>query len=115
MEGETMPSRDGHVIYRDLRPVVMPSALEDLRATLPELVRLPNRLAWSGPTQFRTTDDEGLRELYVTVIREASTADDLAAYLDAGILIRLWPTLTLGRDLESAWSRRFPNELAAVV
>ncbi|NQX27301.1 hypothetical protein HQQ81_08045 [Microbacteriaceae bacterium VKM Ac-2854] len=108
-----MPSRDGHTIYRDLRPVVLPNALDDLRAELPEVVTLPNRLAWSGPAQFVTTEDGSLRELYSTVIREASTAEDLAAYLDETTLIRLWPTLMVGRDLEQAWAQRFP-ELPAV-
>lgn len=109
-----MPSRDGHVIYRDLRPVVLPNALQELHAVLTGTVHLPNRLAWSGPTDFVTTDDQGLRALYSTVIREASTAEDLATYLDAATLVRLWPTLMVGRDLEQAWSRRFPEELPAV-
>lgn len=109
-----MPSRDGHVIYRDLRPVVLPNALEDLQADLPDTVELPSRLAWSGPAEFVTTEDQGLRALYSTVIREASTAEDLTAYLDATTLIRLWPTLMVGRDLERAWTQRFPDELPAV-
>ena len=49
--------------------------------------------------------------MYERVIREAQDTADLAAFLDAATLRRLWPKLVLPRAARSRWESRF-GELA---
>ncbi|MEV4758784.1 hypothetical protein AB0J86_27315 [Micromonospora sp. NPDC049559] len=48
----------------------------------------------------------------ISSLSEASTVDDLNAWLNAGVLLRLWPTLWLPPRLRQDWEKAFP-ELAA--
>jgi hypothetical protein len=52
--------------------------------------------------------------LYQTVLREASRPEDLAAYLDGGTLIALWPDLYLPEGVRQAWEDKHPALRAAV-
>jgi hypothetical protein len=47
--------------------------------------------------------------MYETVLREATTADELRTWLDRDTLIRLWPELFLPRGVRSAWEERHPS------
>jgi hypothetical protein len=59
---------------------------------------LPLRLFWSSADRgFDLADPDMARCLYETVLREATRPGDLAAYLDSGMLVRIWPRLFLPR------------------
>ena len=78
-------------------------------------VQLPLRLFWSLPDhQFDLDDPDSRRWYYETVLREASRADDLTAYLDGATLVRLWPELYLPKGVRRAWEERHPSLRAAV-
>ena len=47
-------------------------------------------------------------DLYRAVLIEAASPQDLYAYLDEGVLRRLWALLWLPAQLRSAWEQRFP-------
>jgi hypothetical protein len=93
---------------RRLRPVIMPASLDDLRGPASGVVELPVRLYWSGSRQFDLTDPHQAADMCEAVIDTAATADDIARYLNADLLIRVWPVLGMSRTKRDAWESRFP-------
>jgi len=96
------------------RDAVVAASLDDLRGPAEGTVELPLHLFWSSPD--RTFDLGRLgarRSLYETVLREASSSGDLAAYLDGGTLIRSWAELHLPKGVRRAWEERHPALRAA--
>jgi hypothetical protein len=53
--------------------------------------------------------------MYRTVLNEASSAADLRAWLDGRMLVRLWPTLWLPKQLRQLWEDRFPELATSAV
>jgi hypothetical protein len=91
------------------RRAVVAASLADLRGPAEGRVELPLWLFWSSPGHvFDLGDPDMRRWLYQTVLREASRPEDLAAYLDAGTLIALWPRLYLPSGVREAWEERHP-------
>jgi hypothetical protein len=98
------------------RDAVVAASLADLRGLTAGTVELPLRLFWSSRDRsFDLGDPDMARCLYETVLREATGLDDLAAYLDGGMLVRIWPRLFLPKGVRRAWEERHPVLLAARV
>jgi hypothetical protein len=96
------------------RDAVVAASLTDLRGPAEGTVQLPLRLFWSSPDRgFDLGDSEMARCLYETVLREATRLDDLAAYLDGGTLVRIWPRLFLPKGVRRAWEDQYPVLRAA--
>ena len=96
------------------RRVVVAASLADLRGPAEGTVELPIWLFWSSPDHtFDVTDEDTRRWLYQTVLREASSQEDLAAYLDGDTLVALWPSLFLPEGVRQAWEDRHPALRAA--
>jgi len=91
----------------DGRPVTVAHALADLAGPSYGQVQLPSSLEWSSDRVFDLGDDSDLRLLYETVLREARDAGDLARYLDAELLISLWPRLWLPAQVRRVWESSF--------
>jgi hypothetical protein len=97
------------------RRAVVAASLEDLRGPAEGVVELPLWLFWSSADRaFDLGDRDRRLWLYQTVLREASRAEDLAAYLDRETLIAVWPDLYLPRGVRQAWEERHPVLRAAV-
>jgi hypothetical protein len=97
-------------LARPGRRVLVIDDLAGLRGPAAGSAELPLRLFWSLPGhQFDLDDTDMRRWYYQTVLREASRADDLANYLDAGTLVRLWPELFLPAGVRRAWEERHPS------
>ena len=80
------------------------ASLADLHGPADGTVELPLRLFWSSADRsFELGDPDMARCLYETVLREATRPDDLAAYLDGAMLVRIWPRLFLPRGVRRAW------------
>lgn len=91
------------------RPVLVAASLEDLRGPAAGTVKLPLHLFWSAPDATFNLDDPGARrQLCETVVREARHPDDLARYLDGGMLAALWPAMHLPRGVKQAWEDQHP-------
>lgn len=87
-----------------LRPVIVPASLESLHGPVEGLVELPQRLFWSGTERvFDLSDRDRLAEMYEAVFDAARTETDLAEYLNAEVLARLWPELALAPRVRRAW------------
>jgi DNA invertase Pin-like site-specific DNA recombinase len=89
--------------------------LADLHGPVAGSVKLPLRLFWSLPDHcFDLGDPDMRRWYYQTVLREASRAEDLTAYLDGATLAGLWPGLFLPKGVRRAWEERHPSLRATV-
>jgi hypothetical protein len=98
------------------RRAVVATSLADLRGPTEGQVKLPIWLFWSGPDHtFDLGDPHMRRWLYQTVLREASSQEDLATYLDGDTLVALWPSLFLPKGVRQAWEDRHPALRAAAV
>ena len=96
------------------RNAVVARSLADLRGPAEGTVELPLRLFWSSlDRSFDLADPEMARCLYETVLREATRPDDLAAYLDGGMLVRIWPRLFLPKGVRRGWEDQHPLLRAA--
>jgi hypothetical protein len=94
------------------RSVLVAVSLADLRGPTSGVVELPLHLFWSGgdtrDSRFSLDDPAGRRQVYRTVLREARSPDDLAAFLDGGMLTALWARLVLPRSVREAWAGQHP-------
>jgi len=109
------PSRPagGYGSYGDRKPYVVAERLDDLRGPTEGTVSLPQHLDWSGNASYDLDKPTRLASMYRTVLNEASSVDDLRAWIDGQMLTRLWPTLWLPPQLQRLWESRFP-ELASL-
>jgi hypothetical protein len=109
------PSRPatGYASYGDRKPYVVAERLEDLRGPTAGTVTLPRHLDWSGNAGYDLDKPTRLASMYRTVLNEASSTDDLRAWIDGRMLARLWPTLWLPPQVQRLWESRFP-ELASL-
>jgi hypothetical protein len=98
--------------YGDRRPYVVADALAALNGPTQGVVALPRHLDWSGHAEYDLSRPGRLASMYKVVLTEASTVDDLNTWLNADLLLRLWPTLWLPLQLRQRWEEAFP-ELAA--
>ncbi len=102
-----------YVPYGDRKPYVVADALEGLRGPTGGVVRLPHHLDWSGNPVYDLDRPARRASMYKTVLNEASSVADLRMWLDAEVLMRLWPTLWLPLRLRQMWEREFPALAAA--
>jgi hypothetical protein len=85
------------------------ASLAELRGPADGTIELPLRLFWSSrDCGFDLGDPDMARCLYETVLREATRPDDLAAFLDGGLLVRIWPRLFLLKGVRRAWEDQHP-------
>ncbi|MFF8550822.1 hypothetical protein ACF07Z_28595 [Streptomyces albidoflavus] len=88
----------------------LPGSLDELRGPMHGVVELPLTVAWSGLRSF-DLDRPRLRiSLYRTVLSEGMR-EDLCRFLDADLLIELWPTLRtlIGTAVRDAGEGAFPE------
>ena len=87
--------------------MIVPSRLDDLCGPATGAVDLPVRLYWSGSGQFDLADPHQVADMYEAVL-DVGTIGDIARYLNADLLIRVWPVLGMNRAKRDAWESRFP-------
>jgi hypothetical protein len=112
MSGETAGGAPSGSRYADQRPYAVIDSLADLHGPTAGMVVLDRRLDWSGRARYDLTNPRRLASMYETVLREATTPEDLARWLDGPTLVRLWPELVLPPQVRQPWEARFP-QLAA--
>jgi hypothetical protein len=112
-----MVTMSGDVARYQSRPgrrAVVAASLADLRGPVEGRVELPLWLFWSAPGHtFDLADPAVLRWMYQTVLREAGSTQDLAAYLNGATLIALWPDLVVPKGVREAWEDQHPALRAA--
>jgi hypothetical protein len=99
--------------YAGARFYALPVALSDLTGPTSGSVVLPRHIDWGPPYVYDLADESDVAVMYERVIREAQTPADLANFLDAATLRRLWPHLIVPPPARRQWEARF-RALAAV-
>jgi hypothetical protein len=84
-------------------------SLADLQGPTGGTVVLDRRLDWSGRARYDLANPRRLASMYETVLREATSPDDLARWLDGSTLVRLWQELVLPPQVRLLWEARFPQ------
>ncbi|MCP3757257.1 hypothetical protein [Streptomyces sp. TBY4] len=99
--------------YAQLRPYTLPGSLGELSGPADGLVVLPRHLDWGPHYEYDLADDADVVLMYERVIREAQTAEDLHAHLNADVLRSHWRALFLPGPARVAWEARFPQLASA--
>jgi hypothetical protein len=88
----------------------LPATLDELAGPGHGTVQLPGHIAWSGLTAFDVDRPPLCASLYQVVLTEG-LREDLAAYLNRGLLVRHWPMLrtVVGRVIRDVWEAAFPE------
>jgi len=77
-------------------------------------ITLPLHLNWSQPNrEFKLSDRDRRARVYEIMLREG-TPEDVLAYIDGALLVDLWESLVLPRDVRAAWSDVVDSALNAV-
>jgi len=96
------------------RAVVVIPDLASLRGPAHGTVELPLRLFWSAPDRVFDLDQPSQRcALYEAVLNQARGPGDLTSWLNAEILLAVWPELYLPAGVRRAWEDRHPALRAA--
>lgn len=104
------PGLDDAVLYRLKFARRLPQNLSALTGPVHGVIELPLHVAWSGLRAFDLDQPRQRMGLYRTVLAEG-TRDDLCRFLNAELLVGLWPVLrTLaGPSVRGVWEEAFPQ------
>ena len=97
--------------YASRIPYVVPDSLDELTGPTTGVIELPRGIEPTG-RRYDLDDPSSRVSLYVRVISDATTAEDLDIS-QPGHVRWLWPQLHLPRYCVRRWHERFP-ELAAI-
>ncbi len=88
----------------------LPATLDELAGPASGTVQLPSHIAWSGLTAFDVDRPPLCASMYQVVLTEG-LHEDLAAYVNRGLLVRHWPMLrtVVGRIIRDVWEAAFPE------
>lgn len=95
--------------YAAARPYTVPDTLEELTGPTRGVVELPGHLDWGPRRVYKLDDFSDTRLLYIRVIRESTHVADLRRFLNAQVLMWLWPQLVLPPRVRALWEDRFPS------
>jgi hypothetical protein len=109
--------RRGRDLYeaRPGRRAVTVSDLSELRGPTSGEVELPHRLFWQPERHVNLDRPALLAWMYETVLREATTVEELRTWLHGPTLVRLWSELFVPRGVRLAWEERHPSLRARAV
>ncbi|HEY1703010.1 MAG TPA: hypothetical protein VGG75_25180 [Trebonia sp.] len=96
---------------RRVRRAVEVPALADLEGPGAGTLTVPRRLYWTGGDHCGTVDLNDENEValtYESIIDTAHFTGEFTEYLNAGLLLRVWPTLGVDRSRRRAWESRNP-------
>lgn len=97
---------------RRVRRVVKAPALADLQGPRDGILIVPRRLYWSGAPQCAQVDlrdEDQVALAYESIIDAAHSTAELAGYLNAELLVRIWPTLGIVPARRQAWESGNPE------
>lgn len=88
----------------------IPQGWEDLQGPAEGVVHLPNRLAWSGVTDFNLAD-AGDRFLLYGIMLDCGQRDDVRRWVHPDLLRQDWPRLCRGftSQITRRWEQRLPG------
>ncbi|WP_412745299.1 hypothetical protein [Krasilnikovia sp. MM14-A1004] len=104
MDVSELPSRYDSVDAR------IPRSWGELRGPAAGRVRLPLRLAWSGPDTFDVSNPRQRLTLY-SILLDCGQRADAAALMHPELLRQSWPHIRrlTTREITDRWERRLPG------
>jgi hypothetical protein len=86
----------------------LPGRIEDLRGPVQGVIVLPRHMSWPGMRECDVTDDGPRRSMYGVVLTQGQR-NDVARFLNAGLLREDWPLISSSLDpkLRRWCERRF--------
>ncbi|HLQ54050.1 MAG TPA: hypothetical protein VK162_07230 [Streptosporangiaceae bacterium] len=86
----------------------LPQRLDELRGPVRGVIVLPRHLSWPGMREFDLSDDRVRRSMYGMVLTQGRR-NDVARFLNAGLLREDWPLIRASLDpgLRRSCERRF--------
>ncbi len=107
--GDTAAASPRRYESRPGRRAVVAAGLSDLNGPSGGVVDLPLHLFWSSKDHsFDLGTPSARQSMYETVLREASSLDDLVAFLDGETLVRIWSQLYVPKGVRQAWEEQHP-------
>lgn len=97
------------LLYADVRPYTVATALTDLDGPTFGKVELPSWIAWGPRRVYDLADCADQCRLYEIVLHEAADPTELATFVNGALLRELWPDLWLPRQLRERWEATFPE------
>ncbi|KAB8193804.1 hypothetical protein FH608_021665 [Nonomuraea phyllanthi] len=95
--------------YASRRVYLVPTDLRELTGPTTGVLELPTRLDWSEQRLYDLSHKSHVGLMYERVIREATQLDELRAYLNHEMLVRIWPYLYLPIEARYTWETHFPK------
>ncbi|MCO6009142.1 hypothetical protein NE236_29650 [Actinoallomurus purpureus] len=95
--------------YAAARPYATPASLEELTGPVNGRITLPGHLDWGPRRTYDLDDPSDVRLLYMRVVRESASAEDLRRLLNADLLRQVWSRLVLPPRVRVMWESRFPE------
>jgi len=92
--------------YANVRPYAIVDSLAELAGPADGVVVLPGWLDWGPRRSYDLTDHTAVRVMYEQVLQEGRR-EDLAAFLDAGLLVDVWSDLIVPVRVRCMWESRF--------
>jgi len=104
---QTVPERRH---YGDHRPYPdPPPRLADLTGPTAGTVELPITIDWGPKRCYDMSRDTDRRVVYERVLREAGTPEEVSRFVNAAVLVEVWPRLWLPQRVLRIWEERFPE------
>ncbi|MGH3636907.1 hypothetical protein [Mycobacterium sp.] len=91
------------------RPAYVVEDLSELHGPTSGTVVLPVHIDWTPAREYDLEIRRRTQTMYETVLRSASSEQDLLAYLDRDLLVKLWRSLRLPDYVRAAWERQHPE------
>lgn len=104
VEASELPDRYAGVEAR------IPETWDELQGPADGVIHLPNRLAWSGLTDFDISDP-GDRFALFCILLDCGQRADVGRYVNADLLRREWPRLRRATtsQITRRWEQRLPG------
>lgn len=91
------------------RPIAVIGDLAELHGPASGVVELPLGLDWTPRPVYDMSNAARLRSLYATVLREATSDDELATFLNASMLTSVWRDIFIPKHVRAAWESLHPE------
>lgn len=99
----------GRPHFGNTKPVVVVDDLSQMHGPSTGVVTLPVHLDWTPSSTYDLSVPARVRTLYATALREATSDEQLAEYLNADLLRRHWAELRLGPFVRKTWEQAHPE------
>ena len=95
--------------YNPARPSVVIDSLKALRGPTEGIIELPIYLDWTPNPRYDLSCEEDVRCLYMTVLNNACSDEDLTLYLNCELLKDQWRKIHIPLQLRHDWQKMHPE------